>query len=67
MKLEIYQLGKVPPLSVVECENYELIFDNVPRLRCFNVENSVLYGRLTPTVAVFILSNIAGFKEVDEK
>ena len=64
MKLEIYQVGKLPPLTVVECERYELIFDNVPRLRCFNVVNSVLYGQLKPTVAEFVLSNIAGFKEL---
>ena len=66
MKIEIYQVGKLPPLTVVECDDFELIFDNVPRLRLFNVVNSALYGQLKPTVAEFVLSNIAGFKEVGE-
>lgn len=65
MKLEIYQVGKLPPLTIVECNDFELIFDKVPRLRCFNIENSALYGQLKHTVAEFILSNIAGFKELE--
>lgn len=66
MKLEIYQVGKLPPLTVVECDDWKIEFDLVPRLKCFNVEQSVLYGKLEKTIAEFFLSNIAGFKKVGE-
>lgn len=59
MKFEIYQVGKLPPLTVVESDSWELVFDNVPRIKFYNIEE---HSR--PIVAEFILSNIAGFKKV---
>lgn len=58
MKLEIYQVGKVPPLTVVECDNWTVEFDRVPRLKCFKFNGNIK--------AEFFLNNIAGFKEVGE-
>ncbi len=58
MKLEIYQIGKVPPLTVVECDSWELAFSyDTPRLRCWDS---------TGTIGMFFLNNIAGFKEIKE-
>lgn len=54
-KLEIYQVGKLPPLTVVECDKWILDLNNVPRLRCY---------RDSEIIAEFFVSNIAGFKEV---
>ena len=65
MKLEIYQVGKLPPLTVVECDNWILEYDNTPRLKCFNIKEEI-WGKEKNIVAVFVLSNIAGFKEVLE-
>ena len=59
-KLEIYQVGKVPPLTVVECDKWDLDFNNVARLKCLK-KSGVNYL----IVAEFFLNNIAGFKEVD--
>lgn len=60
-KLEIYQVGKLPPLTVVECDYVEIIETcKVPKLN--------LYKRLQADeykiIATFFLNNIAGFKEV---
>lgn len=36
MKLEVYQVGKVPPLTIVECDHWEAHYDyNTPRVICF--------------------------------
>jgi hypothetical protein len=59
-KLEIYQVSKVPPLTVVECDKWELDFSNVARLKCLK---EIAYNRYE-IVAEFLLNNIAGFKEV---
>ena len=66
MKLEIYQVGKVPPLTVVECDDWVTEFDLVPRLKCYSIEKNELCGDKKRIIATFILSNIAGFKEVGE-
>ena len=59
MKLEIYQIGKVPPLTVVECEAWDTrIFGDVPCLRCFDEKGTCC--------ATFFCNNIAGFKEIKE-
>ena len=58
MKLEIYQLGKVAPLTIVECDYWETYNLDVPKLICY------IQGR---TIAEFYLNNIAGFKEVGEQ
>lgn len=56
MKIEIYQIGKVPPLTVVKCDYWKFdITNNVPIIRCMTG---------TRISAMFILNNIAGFKEV---
>ena len=57
MKIEIYQVGKVPPLTVVECDTWSAVYDNgMPRLKL--MQNKSI-------VAMFFFNNIAGFKEVD--
>lgn len=56
MKLEIYQVGKLLPLTVVECEKWEMDFTNVARLKCLDVCGFI--------IAEFFVSNIAGFKKV---
>ena len=57
MILEIYQLGKLPPLTVVECDDWVEEYGDTPRLLCYNNKK---------IVAIFNLNNIAGFKTVDE-
>ena len=58
MKLEIYQIGKTPPLTVVECSEWKMDYSyNNPRLKC--IDSSGI-------VAMFFLDNIAGFKEIKE-
>ena len=59
MKLEIYQVGKLPPLTIVECDNWNVEFDGVPRLKCYNCDRNTKL-----VIAEFFLSNIAGFKKV---
>ena len=57
MKIEIYQVGKVPPLTIVECDHWEVDYTNgTPRLKVKKNNN---------LVAIFFCNNIAGFKEVD--
>lgn len=57
-KYEIYQVGKLPPLTVVEADHYciENEFIN------FYVNDD--YNRRFNCIACFVLRNIAGFKEV---
>lgn len=55
-KYEIYQLGKLPPLTVVEADNYMLNEYDV-----LNFSNSV--GDI---VATFNWHNIAGIKKIEE-
>lgn len=57
MKLEIYQIGKVPPLTVVECDDCQLVNDDIPRIR-------INKGGMV--VAMFFTNNIAGFKVINE-
>ena len=58
MKLEIYQVGKVPPLTIVECDEWEVVFDfGTPRLKVKKNRN---------LVGMFFVNNIAGFKEVGD-
>ena len=56
LKIEIYSIGKVQPLTVVECDKWELSFEKMPRLKC--LKNEVICGE-------FFLNNIAGFKELE--
>lgn len=56
MKLEVYQVGKVPPLTIVECDRWEAHYDyNTPRVICFEGKK---------IIAMFFVNNIAGFKEM---
>ena len=57
MKLEIYQIGKVPPLTVVECDDWNIDYDYTPRIRMYKHKK---------IVAIFFLNNIAGFKAISE-
>ena len=58
MKVEIYQIGKVPPLTVVECDKWIIDYHNIGDL-------TLLRDKLP--IAVFLLSNIAGFKVINEE
>ena len=67
MKLEIYQVGKVPPLTVVECDGWTLTNEqNHCWLKCFKKTPDVLGPHKTEEIAIFNFNNIAGFKEVSE-
>lgn len=56
-KFEIYQIGKVSPLTNVECKYYKVYDeDTIPNVRFYSNNNF--------TVALFFLNNIAGFKEM---
>ena len=57
MKLEIYQIGKVPPLTVVECDNWYLNYEEVGDLTLIKDNEPI---------ALFLLNNIAGFKVISE-
>ena len=59
-KLEIYQVGKVSSLTVVECDKWELDYNYGGKLKCYKKDG---YGDLH-LIAVFFVNNIAGFKEV---
>ena len=58
MKIEIYQVGKVPPLTVVECDDWYLDYEGFDEL--------VLLKDDEP-IAFFFLKNIAGFKVINEE
>lgn len=58
MKIEIYQIGKVPPLTVVECDDWYLNYEEVGDL-------TLLKG-IKP-ITLFLLNNIAGFKVISEE
>lgn len=60
-KLEIYQVGKVPPVTVVECDKWELSYSG--GLRLLQCLKRVVSDTYEP-IAIFLLDNIAGFKEV---
>lgn len=53
-KFEIYQLGKLPPLTVVEAKFWRI--DKEERTLEFLVDGQM--------IAVFNFNNIAGFKEL---
>lgn len=54
MILEIYQVGKLPPLTVVECDQWVFDYEKAPRIKCYK-GNSI--------IAMFFADNIAGIKE----
>ena len=58
MKLEIYQIGKVPPLTVVECDDWYLNYEDVGDLSLIKDHKPI---------ALFLLKNIAGFKVISEE
>lgn len=58
MKLEIYQIGKVPPLTVIECDNWYINFRGVGDLTLL---------KNNKPIALFLLNNIAGFKVINEE
>lgn len=58
MKLEIYQIGKVPPLTVIECDDWYLNYEDVGDLSLIKDHKPI---------ALFLLKNIAGFKVISEE
>ena len=62
MKLEIYQICKVLPISIVECDEWEVTYqDGYPAiLKVFKVDER------KSIIAIFNFNNIAGFKEIKE-
>lgn len=60
MKVEIYQTGKLPPLTIIECNSWEYYYDDCCRPSVLKVFKG---GQ---TIAVFNFNNIAGLKEVKE-
>ena len=62
MKLEIYQTGKLPPLTVVECDGWSIDYDEpVWELEIYKYKD----GHKT-IIAIFFGNQIAGFKEVGD-
>ena len=57
MKIEIYQVGKVPPLTVIECDRWVIDYHDIGDLTLF---------RNGLPIAIFLLNNIAGFKVISE-
>jgi hypothetical protein len=62
MKLEIYQIGKVPPLTVIECDDWSVNYrDGYPiELEAYKVTTKKFI------IAIFLFKNIAGFKVIEE-
>ena len=63
MKLEIYQVGKVLPLTVVECDSWGIDYDKngYPiTLTAHKVDKT------KSIIAIFSFNNIAGFKKIEE-
>lgn len=61
-KYEIYQLGKLPPLTVIEAEEWNIDKNGLLKF-CGKSDNPALFGK---AIAVFNFNNIAGFKEIHE-
>lgn len=59
-KYEIYRVGKLPPLTVVEADHYCIENEFIS----FYVNDA--YNRQFNCIACFVLKNIAGFKKVSE-
>lgn len=57
MKIEIYQIGKATPLTVVECSDWNITNEGIPKLRI--IKNGIV-------VAIFLTNNIAGFRCINE-
>ena len=68
MKLEIYQVGKVPPLTVVECDRWEISYHSPVKFALELFKNFInqVGERDERVIATFFADNIAGFKEVGE-
>lgn len=58
MKLEIYQVGKLPPLTVIECDEWK-IDSRLPQTLDIYKNGNI--------IAAFFTNNIAGFKEIQDK
>lgn len=55
-KYEIYQMGKLPPLTVIKADDFEVDYDK-HRLK-FVKDHCI--------IAIFNFDNIAGFRNVEE-
>ena len=64
-KFEIYQTGKLPPLTVVEAERFDFSYNQETNTgKCHNKLLKFCNGDYI--VAMFNWNNIAGFKEIKE-
>lgn len=61
-KYEIYQLGKLPPLTVIDAEEWNIDKNGVLKF-CDKSDNPATFGK---PIAVFNFNNIAGFNEIKE-
>ena len=60
-KYEIYQVGKVPPLTVIEAAGLSFKYDDKGRIeRLMFYDNSKIYK------AIFNWNNIAGYRRVSD-
>lgn len=66
MKLEIYQVGKLPPLTVVECDRWEMDYHDPVTLELYKLFKNEVGEQDEKVIATFFCTNIAGFKEVQE-
>ena len=67
MKLEIYQVGKLPPLTVVECDRWEIDYHDPATLELYKYYINPVGDKDEKVIATFFTNNIAGFKEVSEE
>ena len=56
---EIYQAGKVQPLTTVEAETYKIYNDSI--------NNRVVFTKANKNIAQFNFNNISGFKQIEPK
>ena len=59
-KYEIFQLGKLSPLTVIEAESWRLTADDSGKRVVFHTSDKSI-------VAMFNWNNIAGFREVTDE
>lgn len=62
-KYEVYQVGKLPPLTIVEADDWTLTLISDKE----NHGERLLFSIGDTNVAVFNWNNIAGFKELESE
>lgn len=56
-KYEVYQIGKVPPLAVVEADDFDVDYDL----------KKICFRKGMENIAIFNWNNISGFRKVKDE